>query len=558
MTTFEASLLSDMQDGICKAGGVFYQYRPCRRNAETIYDIENIRHGVVYAQTPLNMNDPFDSMIGFSAEEFYEDCIDQLVNAINLTDPVQRAVITMLLRYKALGKMAETIQFLDNIANYLFTRKKAMHLTHLSSEEFINRHLSTLYSKCPKDIKKQFSIQEFYIYAKIVSRMDRVPITAKNLSNMYSLDSALEQLYKQTIELRDTKYIPNIRKVLSQLTVSCFSASGWDNQLMWSHYANSYSGICIEYDFSKIQGFKGFIYPVEYSSHRPTLKMRDLGIDLINRDGQVRVDHRDIDIRAILSYMLVKNNCWSYEDEWRIINIGEEEKPMFIDLPHIKSITLGLGIESICKQLLWDVCKERGIPCYQLQISTDSYQLNRYQLTETDFEYNGEQEVAYLQLLCQHFNNISSHVAEISELIPNPTKDTEHHDFSAMPAVLSDALDLIADSHYIKLSLNRVCTHSEDEISSTGIPDNIIGMVTAINGFIENMTTSVEQIKESIPNLLLGDLISRTDYWSAKKLLFNINESIERFKTIEWNTHLFVPINQKNPPKLSACPDEDR
>lgn len=127
-----------------------------------------------------------------------------------------------------------------------------------------------------------------------------------------------------------------------------------------------------------------------------------------------------------------------------------------------------------------------------------------------------------------------------------------------MPAVLSDALDLIADSHYIKLSLNRVCTHSEDEISSTGIPDNIIGMVTAINGFIQNMTTSVEQIKESIPNLLLGGLISRTDYWSAKKLLFNTNESIERFKTIEWNTHLFVPINPKNPPKLSACPDEDR
>lgn len=106
-----------------------------------------------------------------------------------------------------LGKMAETIQFLDNIANYLFTRKKRC-ILHISSEEFINRHLSTLYSKCPKDIKKQFSIQEFYIYAQIVSRMDRVPITAKNLSNMYSLDSALEQLYKQTIELRDTKYIP--------------------------------------------------------------------------------------------------------------------------------------------------------------------------------------------------------------------------------------------------------------------------------------------------------------------------------------------------------------
>lgn len=64
-----------MQKYIKKAGGLFYQYRPCRRDAETIYDIENIRHGVVYAQTPLNMNDPFDSMIGFSAEKVYSECI---------------------------------------------------------------------------------------------------------------------------------------------------------------------------------------------------------------------------------------------------------------------------------------------------------------------------------------------------------------------------------------------------------------------------------------------------------------------------------------------------
>lgn len=55
-----------MKQGIAKAGGLFYQYRPCRRDVATIYDIENIRHGVVYAQTPLNMNDPFDSMIGCS------------------------------------------------------------------------------------------------------------------------------------------------------------------------------------------------------------------------------------------------------------------------------------------------------------------------------------------------------------------------------------------------------------------------------------------------------------------------------------------------------------
>ena len=54
-----------MKANVSKAGNLFYQYRACRRDASTIYDIENIRHGQVYARTPLQMNDPFDSMIGF-------------------------------------------------------------------------------------------------------------------------------------------------------------------------------------------------------------------------------------------------------------------------------------------------------------------------------------------------------------------------------------------------------------------------------------------------------------------------------------------------------------
>ena len=64
--------MEDMKRNIIDAGGLFYQYRPCNNNASTVYDIENIKHNVLYAQTPLNMNDPFDSKIGFCTEEFYE------------------------------------------------------------------------------------------------------------------------------------------------------------------------------------------------------------------------------------------------------------------------------------------------------------------------------------------------------------------------------------------------------------------------------------------------------------------------------------------------------
>lgn len=84
----------DMKNEISKAGGLFYQYRPCRRDVATIYDIENIKHGVVYAQTPLNMNDPFDSMIGYSPDKMYENCISMLVDQLNIQDEATKIIIT--------------------------------------------------------------------------------------------------------------------------------------------------------------------------------------------------------------------------------------------------------------------------------------------------------------------------------------------------------------------------------------------------------------------------------------------------------------------------------
>ena len=142
-----------MQDAIRKAGGLFYQYRACRRNESTIYDIENIRHGVVYAQTPLNMNDPFDSMIGFSPELFYDECISYIVNAIPIKDDSLKQVLIQLLKYRAIGKMAEFIHNLNSLKKYLTQRRQAMHLTHVSLYVFVQQNTKALLSKCPKELK---------------------------------------------------------------------------------------------------------------------------------------------------------------------------------------------------------------------------------------------------------------------------------------------------------------------------------------------------------------------------------------------------------------------
>ena len=460
----------DMKHGIDKAGGLFYQYRPCRRDVATIYDIENIRHGVVYAQTPLNMNDPFDSMIGYSPEKMYENCISMLVEELNIEDESFKFIISQFLKYKAVGKLAEFICMLNDLKKYLFSRQVSMHQVNVPIIIFIRQNLNTLYAKCPKKIKGVLSKEVFAAFLLIVSDMESVNITEDNLADMLKLDNVLDELYEKAVDIKDNVYIPTLRTFLSKLTVSCFSVSGWDNQLMWSHYANSYAGICIEYDFNQIKDVIGFIYPVEYTTERPTLSLQDLGVAGFNLGSEASVRSCEPNMGAILSYLLAKNVCWNYEKEWRIINVGEENTPLFIDLPFVKSITFGMNMDPICKQLLWDVCKEKGIECFEIEIGTENYELRRKYLSKKDFTYDIDLELNYIDILTKQISAASERIGKMGENIEN---EIENKNFSNVSPMLSDTLDMLSNSYYLKISLNRICEHETEELSSTGIKEDL-------------------------------------------------------------------------------------
>ena len=471
----------DMKHGIDKAGGLFYQYRPCRRDVATIYDIENIRHGVVYAQTPLNMNDPFDSMIGYSPEKMYENCISMLVEELNIEDESFKFIISQFLKYKAVGKLAEFICMLNDLKKYLFSRQVSMHQVNVPIIIFIRQNLNTLYAKCPKKIKGVLSKEVFAAFLLIVSDMESVNITEDNLADMLKLDNVLDELYEKAVDIKDNVYIPTLRTFLSKLTVSCFSVSGWDNQLMWSHYANSYAGICIEYDFNQIKDVIGFIYPVEYTTERPTLSLQDLGVAGFNLGSEASVRSCEPNMGAILSYLLAKNVCWNYEKEWRIINVGEENTPLFIDLPFVKSITFGMNMDPICKQLLWDVCKEKGIECYEIEIGTENYELRRKYLSKKDFTYDIDLELNYIDILTKQISVASERIGKMGENIEN---EIENKNFSNVSPMLSDTLDMLSNSYYLKISLNRICEHETEELSSTGMPNEILNNISLVNTFV--------------------------------------------------------------------------
>ena len=527
--------MENMKADIAKAGNLFYQYRACKRDASIIYDIENIRHGVVYARTPLQMNDPFDSKVGFSVEAVYEECIDFALDQVDTTlDSDLRLVIKSLLKYRMIGETLGFVNALNKLKKHILLQSVIAHVQPANMFQFITRDLNKLYSKCPPEVKKYFNKESFYVFALVIKDYKNEDIEEKTIVEALKMEDVLKDLEDRVVKVRDEIYIPFLENFLSKLTVTCFSASGWDNQLMWSHYANSYSGICVEYDFEKMDKFIGFMYPVTYSSVRPTVSFKDLGLTEFKKDENGNLITDEVNISAIFSYLLAKNKCWSYEEEWRIINVeGEPYTPLFVEAPFVKSITLGLDLDDLCKQLLWDVCQERGIECYQIIINSSDYSLTRELLTDEDFVFDKEKEERYINFICAHAVPLGE---KISTNCKSLTKAIEEGDFesSSMMNVLTFTLDYLSDVYFLKITFNRFC-HCTSTPASEVTGDTQIGVaITQIDSFISQSADGVKMIEDSLINLRIMNKITSKEFNEARKLIANIKEMFEKHSELHW------------------------
>lgn len=87
------------------------------------------------------------------------------------------------------------------------------------------------------------------------------------------------------------------------------------NILMWSHYANSHKGICIEYEYNRDYKKSNFARPVKYSNDFLHLgKYRDFDLD----DDECNYG------------IFQKSKHWRYENEFRIAIYDRYDDPMHL------------------------------------------------------------------------------------------------------------------------------------------------------------------------------------------------------------------------------------
>ncbi|MCZ7449586.1 DUF2971 domain-containing protein [Agrobacterium rhizogenes] len=122
-----------------------------------------------------------------------------------------------------------------------------------------------------------------------------------------SLNDAMEGLYEVEGDVAANsdwrRASRMIRDGKQGLGIACFSET-WDQALMWAHYADSFKGLCIEYDFEALRD--SLPDATSFSRISYAGRLLDIGSEIE-------------DTNQIAKWILsTKHESWSYEREWRL------------------------------------------------------------------------------------------------------------------------------------------------------------------------------------------------------------------------------------------------
>ena len=108
-------------------------------------------------------------------------------------------------------------------------------------------------------------------------------------------------------------------KVLDQSGILCLTEKR-DDILMWSHYANGHTGVCLEFEYTPGGAFSGFSLPVSYAEEFPNITFAEI---FNARDERAAM----VQFGKLL--FLIKSWHWRYEKEWRLIRIATEQVRLY-------------------------------------------------------------------------------------------------------------------------------------------------------------------------------------------------------------------------------------
>lgn len=225
-----------------------------------------------------------------------------------------------------------------------------------------------LYKYCPWNECTMQNLQNSQLYfndfASLNDPFELNPIIKKNNDGIYNY-----KLAGGEINVR-TENPDSIITDLNNSTSICSLTTNYNNFLMWAHYAEAHTGICLKFDFKDTKIRKSFhalnmlipqstnkifedVYEVQYTDIRPNIN------------------------DELLSLFIFKSKQWSYENEFRLINLTPK-KPITYQTECLISIYAGCRMHTENVKTIENILKtqKHHTNLYKMVIDPHEFKLN--------------------------------------------------------------------------------------------------------------------------------------------------------------------------------------
>lgn len=167
--------------------------------------------------------------------------------------------------------------------------------------------------------------------------------------------STTERLIQERFDFYIKPAVETFQDYADKHGYACLSARH-DSSLMWSHYAESHKGFCIEFDTQQTIIEDSFIHPITYP--KPSKRIKITGVPELVEHWS---DSLDLEVQSkVIKIILQKNKDWSYEEEWRFVidlpDTSEKYNPQ-----SLKNIYFGMRSELSNQKLVYSILKYNNL-----------------------------------------------------------------------------------------------------------------------------------------------------------------------------------------------------
>lgn len=377
-------------------GGKLYKFRSFDKKG---YAIKSVKTGTLHCSKPTVFNDPFDCKIGVTFQSIYQalygeefeliaSVFDLFVGVVhkeveiqNLSSDEQRLVQRLLnselltsfvAEYRGVAKTEEEMGQLlyDNaivIVELLQTvlEDEVFGPSLRISAQMFPRIIEQLTPEGMLQVSDDDATFEDYARANgIMEDDDEIGLTMR-MSEKISPELVFARADVERLLVDMEQKITS--KMCETFLVGCL-CTDFKNRLMWSHYADSHKGFCIEYDFSQMQELLPF--PVFYSDERPLVPWKAALNNCPENISEATAE--------LMLGLLTKDDAWSYENEWRILSAASQNAD--IKMPPITCIYLGAEITESNRAKILKIARNLQIPVKQMTVDRGAYALHAQNL----------------------------------------------------------------------------------------------------------------------------------------------------------------------------------